>query len=113
MEIQAVGDSSMFRDQQTIEKKPSGQEGTPSGKAQQEPTYGKADLKKELNHLNSWLQSKDAHLQFVLHDKLNEYYVQLVDNVTNEVIKEIPSKKMMDIVASFYENIGIIIDKKI
>lgn len=113
MEIQSVGDNPIFREP-TIDKKVTGKEALPSGKAQQEPTYSKADLDKEIEHLNSRLQStSNSHLQFVLHDKLNEYYVRVVDNVTNEVIKEIPSKKMMDIVASFYERIGIIIDKKI
>lgn len=80
---------------------------------EQEKSYTKAELNKELSHLNKWLESKDSHLQFVLHEKLNEYYVQIVNDQTNEVIREIPSKKIMDIVANFYEKLGFIMDKKI
>lgn len=80
---------------------------------QQERNYNKAEIDKEIVHLNKWLESKDSHLHFVLHDKLNEYYVQVVNNDTNEVMKEIPSKKVMDLVANLYEKLGFIVDKKI
>lgn len=84
-----------------------------NGDKQQPDHYTKAEIRKEVERLNKLLQEKESHLHFVLHDKLNEYYVQVVDDKTDEVIKEIPSKKIMDIVASFYENLGLIIDKKI
>lgn len=55
-----------------------------------------------------------AHqLQFKLHEELNEYYVTLVNPLTNEVIKEIPPKKMLDMYAAMVEFIGILIDEKI
>jgi flagellar protein FlaG len=110
VEIQTVSDNSINR---VIEKKIPGQEEVPSGEIQQEGTYNKTEINKEITHLNKWLDSKGSHLHFVLHDKLNEYYVQVVNDNTNEVIKEIPSKKVMDMVANFYEKLGIIVDKKI
>ncbi|NGQ95644.1 flagellar protein FlaG [Brevibacillus sp. SYP-B805] len=80
---------------------------------QPEKTYSKEEIAKELQHLNKWLESKSSHLKFVLHDELNKYYVQVIDDNTNEVIKEIPSKKIMDIIANFYEKLGLIVDKKV
>ncbi|MFY0543166.1 flagellar protein FlaG [Brevibacillus sp. H7] len=80
---------------------------------QPEKSYSKEEITKELNHLNKWLESKSSHLKFVLHDELNKYYVQVINDSTNEVIKEIPSKKIMDIVANFYEKLGFIVDRKI
>ncbi|MGC5324872.1 flagellar protein FlaG [Brevibacillus sp. SYSU BS000544] len=70
------------------------------------------ELEKEMEGLNKWLQSGTTHLKFQLHEKLNEYYVAVVDDQTNQVIREIPSKKMMDMVAKMHEMIGILIDEK-
>jgi flagellar protein FlaG len=112
MDIQLVSDSSVKRELNGEKKIPS-QEEIPSGEKQQERTYSKEEISKELGHLNKWLEFKSSHLHFVLHDKLNEYYVQIVDDKTNEVIQEIPSKKIMDMVANFYEKLGLIVDKKI
>jgi flagellar protein FlaG len=38
--------------------------------------------------------------------------VKVIDNETNEIIKEIPSEKMLDMVAKIEEMIGLIIDEK-
>lgn len=118
MEMRAVTDIPGIQEraggqENTLEKKGSTQKGVPGGEIQQEKSYSKEEVGKEVGHLNKWLESKNSHLHFVLYDKLNEYYVQIVSDHTNEVIKEIPSKKMMDIVANFYEKLGIIVDKKI
>ncbi|MCZ8514888.1 flagellar protein FlaG [Paenibacillus filicis] len=112
MEIQSVNEHSTIREQSGEKKVPGPQE-NPSGDIQQERTYTKNEINKELGHLNKWLESNSSHLHFVLHDKLNEYYVQVVDDKTNEVVREIPSKKVMDMVANLYEKLGIIVDKKI
>ncbi len=71
------------------------------------------DLEKTIEELNRWIkQSDNTHLQFRLHDKLNEYYVEVVNDVTNEVIRQIPSKKILDISAKMQEMIGLLVDEK-
>ncbi len=78
----------------------------------QDVKVDKDKLNKEIEGLNKWLQASSTHLKFQLHDKLNEYYVEVIDDQTNQVIREIPSKKMMDMVAQMHEMIGILIDEK-
>ncbi|WP_232699705.1 flagellar protein FlaG [Brevibacillus daliensis] len=73
----------------------------------------KAELDNEIAALNKFMEIKSTHLKFKLHDKLGEYYVQVVDDKTNDVVREIPSKDMMDTVAQLYTLIGILVDKKI
>lgn len=51
------------------------------------------------------------HLQFVLHEKLGEYYVKVVDNRTEEVVREIPPKEWLDFYAAMAEFMGLIVDK--
>jgi len=66
-----------------------------------------------VDSLNKFLSPIQTSLKFELHDKLNEYYVTIVDSETKEVVKEIPPKKMLDIYAALAEQLGLIVDKKI
>ncbi|QDQ01388.1 flagellar biosynthesis protein FlaG [Lysinibacillus fusiformis] len=63
--------------------------------------------------LNDFLKINNYSSKFVLHEGLDEYFVQLVDPQTEEVIKEIPPKNLLD---SFYEMqklAGVIVDERI
>lgn len=70
-------------------------------------------LTEVVDSMNEFLQASHTSLKFVLHDELNEYYVTLVDDVTHEVVKEIPSKKMLDMYAAMTQFVGLMVDKKI
>lgn len=74
--------------------------------------HTRADLEREIESLNKFMQSSTTHLRFTLHEKLNEYYVQVVSDHDNTVVREIPSKKMMDMVAQMQEMIGLLVDEK-
>jgi len=72
------------------------------------------DSTKELvENLNKFLHPIQTSLHFELHEKLNEYYVTIIDSNTKEVVREIPPKKLLDIYASLAEQLGLIVDKKI
>ncbi|MDM5228408.1 flagellar protein FlaG [Cytobacillus sp. NJ13] len=70
-------------------------------------------LTEVVDSMNEFLQASHTSLKFVLHEELNEYYVTLVDDLTQEVVKEIPSKKMLDMYAAMTEFVGLMVDKKI
>ena len=77
-------------------------------------SLSKEDLTNVVNGMNEFLKaSPQTHLKFEFHDQLNEYYVTLVDEVTNEVVREILPKKLLDMFAAMTEYIGIMVDKKI
>ncbi|WAA12018.1 flagellar protein FlaG [Fervidibacillus halotolerans] len=73
----------------------------------------KKQIKELVNGLNEFLTPVHTSLKFELHEKLNEYYVTIIDDNTKEVIKEIPPKKLLDLYAAMAEQLGIIVDKKI
>jgi flagellar protein FlaG len=84
----------------------------------QKETLGTIEVKKEklddiIEGMNEFLQASNTSLKFELHEKLNEYYVTIVDDITHEVVKEIPSKKMLDMYAAMTEYVGLMVDKKI
>jgi flagellar protein FlaG len=78
----------------------------------EERIISKTELSKEIDGINKWLQTTSTHVKFTLHEELNEYYVQVINDQTQEVIREIPSKKMMDMVAKFHEMVGLLVDEK-
>ena len=77
----------------------------------------KIETKKQVHDvvdgLNKFLQPTNTSIQFKYHEKLHEYYVQVVDSETDKTIKEIPPKKLLDVYASMLEYVGLLVDKKI
>ncbi|MCM3611976.1 flagellar protein FlaG [Planococcus sp. MERTA32b] len=79
---------------------------------------GKEEITKEMfknriDGMNEFLEPTTTAVKFQFHEKLNEYYVQIVDSMTDEVLKEIPNKKFLDIYASMTELMGMIVDEKL
>ncbi|KLV23953.1 flagellar protein FlaG [Bacillus altitudinis] len=72
----------------------------------------KEEIEKTLQGANKLIEPTQFHLQFELHEKLNEYYVKVVDNQTEEVIREIPSKEWLDFYAAMTEIVGLFVDKR-
>ena len=82
----------------------------------QELVYGTKQNKEKVNEviesMNKFMQPSHTSLKFELHEKLNDYYVQVIDDDTKEVVREIPSKKVLDMYAVMKEFIGLMIDEK-
>ncbi|MDN4072030.1 flagellar protein FlaG [Fictibacillus terranigra] len=72
----------------------------------------KKDLEKMISGVNDLLLPTHTSSKFVLHEKLNDYYVQVIDDNTKEIVREIPSKKFLDMYASMLDFVGLFIDKK-
>lgn len=78
--------------------------------------YGKMQrdaVEEAVDNLNQFLEPSRRNLKFELHDKLDKYYVTVVDSTTDEVIKEIPPKKILDMYAAMAEFMGLLVDEKI
>lgn len=75
--------------------------------------FNSSDVKQAVDSLNGFIEPLYTNLKFVYHEELNEYYVTVINPLTDEVIKEIPPKKILDLYASMTESMGILIDEKI
>ncbi|MGG3284365.1 flagellar protein FlaG [Paenibacillus solani] len=71
------------------------------------------DLKGLVDKANQIVGKSDTRVQFSIHDKTRQIMVKLVDSATNEVIKEIPPEKMVDLVYNLCQQMGIFVDKKL
>ncbi|PIC75980.1 flagellar biosynthesis protein FlaG [Sporosarcina sp. P19] len=85
------------------------QQTTPERKAE----LSKSETKELTDGMNKFLESANVQLRFKFHEQLNEYYVTIVDPDTEEVVREIPPKKLLDIHAAMKDFIGLLIDHKI
>ncbi|MET1032015.1 flagellar protein FlaG [Domibacillus tundrae] len=80
--------------------------------AEQSTPLKEEELQKFADQVNAFLQPSQTHVQFEYHEDLQEYYAVIVDNNSEEIIKEIPSKKILDMYAAMTEFIGLFVDKK-
>lgn len=80
---------------------------------QQETKVDRDKVASAVEKINEFNDPHRTKLKFVLHEDLHEYYVTVVNPQTDEVIREIPPKKMLDMFASMMEYMGILVDEKI
>lgn len=73
----------------------------------------KEKLVEKVDSMNDFLEPTNTSVKFKFHDELGEYYVQVIDTFTDEVIKEIPNKKFLDMYASMAEFAGLLVDEKL
>ncbi|WP_080513089.1 flagellar protein FlaG [Anoxybacillus flavithermus] len=80
---------------------------------QEEERISKEKLEEIVKGMNEFLQPSHTSLKFNVHEDLKEYYVQLIDDRTKEVVREIPPKKLLDMYAAMMKFVGLIVDRKI
>lgn len=66
-----------------------------------------------VNGINEFLKPHFTSLKFELHEDLNRYYVQVVDQETKEVVREIPPRELLDFYAEMTKYLGLFIDEKL
>lgn len=71
------------------------------------------DAKRATKIMNDLLKDKSTHVEYEQDEDFKYIMImKVVDNDTNKVINEIPSKKILDMVAQFCEMAGLIVNKK-
>lgn len=88
--------------------KPEEQENNIEIKAEDTPI-----IKQAVDSINEIYEINNSQLKFVFHEGLGEYFVQLVNSETEEVVREIPSKKLLDVFYEMQKLVGMIVDEKI
>lgn len=74
--------------------------------------YTEEDLEKAIEKGNQSFKPHNRRLEFEPHDRTDRMMVKVVDTNTDEVIREIPPEKIIDMVADMLEMAGILIDER-
>lgn len=61
---------------------------------------------------NKQLEMAMTNLKFSIHKETKQIMVKVIDSKTQEVIREIPPEKVLDMVAKMWERAGLFVDKK-
>mgnify|MGYP005849566305 FL=1 len=70
------------------------------------------DFQNALQQLKETAHVFGRRYHFKLHEKTQEYMVQIIDLETNKVINEVPPEKVLNLVAQIRELVGLLVNKK-
>lgn len=65
-----------------------------------------------IERANKSLAGTNRKFEVSVHEKTNDIMVKVIDTESNEVIREIPPEKILDLVAKLWELAGIIVDER-
>ena len=74
--------------------------------------FSREDLQEAIKTTNKMIFKDDNRFEFKMHEGTKRMMVKLIDNETEEIIKEIPSEKILDLVASIWDLVGILVDER-
>lgn len=76
------------------------------------PELNKEDLEKLTDNLNQLLASFDISARFSVHEVTKDIMVRIYNSKTNETIREIPQRKILDMVSRMMELVGLLVDDR-
>lgn len=71
----------------------------------------KENLDRAIKKLNKFLEDDKTHAEYTIHKELGTTMIKIVDDDTKKIILELPSEKILDMVASMCEQVGLIDQK--
>lgn len=70
------------------------------------------EISQAIEKINKTLAPHNTRLEFSIHDKTKGIMVKVIDENTGEIIREVPPKKVLDMVAMTWDELGLIVDEK-
>lgn len=75
-------------------------------------SVGEKVILETIERANKAVQGVSTCFKFSVHKETHEIMVKVLNSETNEVIREIPPEKVLDMVAKMWEMAGIIVDER-
>jgi len=79
---------------------------------QQDEVVSEKIVRDAIERANRVLSGSDRKFEISVHEKTREILIKVLDTETNETIREIPPKKIVDLVVRLCEMAGILYDEK-
>jgi flagellar protein FlaG len=70
------------------------------------------ELKKKVEQLNKAAEALDRRFQFVIHQETHRIMVKVYRKDNDELIAEIPPKRILDVLAKIDKEMGLLVDTK-
>lgn len=81
-------------------------------KPRQELSMNESDWIKLIERANKALNGANKSFEYSIHEATKQIMVKVIDKDTKEVIREIPSEKVLDMVAKMWEMSGLFVDER-
>jgi flagellar protein FlaG len=65
-----------------------------------------------IEKLNKALEGTNRRMEYSVHEVTNGIMIKVIDEETGKVIREVPPKKILDMVANMMEMAGLIVDER-
>ncbi len=69
-------------------------------------------IRKTVEEINRKAAQKNVEAQFGVHEATNRVTIKIVDKETQEVIREVPPEKTLDMIAKVWELAGLMVDER-
>lgn len=79
---------------------------------EEEPGLNEKQLIEAIEKTNKVIEGTTCSFKYSVHDVTKKIMVKVIDRETQEVIKEFPPEKILDMVAKMWEVAGIMIDER-
>ncbi|NLK00890.1 MAG: flagellar protein FlaG [Clostridia bacterium] len=77
-----------------------------------ETIYNEKEVIEAIEHANNAFQVVNTRFEFSIHEGTKEIMVKIINTENDEVIREIPPEKILDIMAKIWELAGIFVDER-
>jgi len=82
-----------------------------SNQKKEKNEYTKEELDKAIKKLNKFLEDEKTHAEYEKHKDLGTLMIKIIDDETEKIVVELPPEKVLNMIASLCEQVGIL-DKK-
>lgn len=79
----------------------------------EERKYTEKELINAIESANEEIIVYGKRFEFSIHEETKHIVVKVIDVATEEVIREIPPEKILDLIASLWEISGLIVDERV
>jgi|GEM_PF-6078518 len=69
-------------------------------------------IKRKLEEINERLIGANKRVEYSFNERPRACVMTIIDTRTGEVVKEIPSKEILDMVADIWDRFGILVDER-
>ncbi len=76
-------------------------------------SHSEQELSDVVRRANKAFEWAKRHFEYSVHDETNTFVVRVFDSETNELIREIPPERLLDLVARLWEVAGLIVDERV
>ncbi|MCM3493475.1 flagellar protein FlaG [Paenibacillus sp. FSL K6-1566] len=76
------------------------------------PSIGEKYFTELIERTNKSLSNADTHLKLSVHGESRQIIVKVINTETDEIIREIPPEKFIDLVYNLCKQVGLIVDER-